>query len=81
MPKETMMTGKYHAKLVTMAVGIITDTDAGLGMLVKVYDPDKKIILDKVYGSRGKFAFTTHKPGNHKMCFRIALREIFFNHI
>ena len=36
MPKETMMTGKYHAKLVTMAVGIITDTDAGLGVLVKV---------------------------------------------
>jgi len=68
MPKETLMTGKYHAKLVTVAAGIITDTPPGLGMLVKVIGPDGKVMLDKVYGSRGKFAFTTHKPGNHKMC-------------
>ena len=53
-----------------LATGIITDTPPGLGMLVKVIGPDGKVMLDKVYGSRGKFAFTTHKPGNHKMCLR-----------
>jgi hypothetical protein len=72
MPKETMMTGKYHAKFLTEmgGTGIITDTAAGLGVLVKITDPGNKILMEKVYGSRGKFAFTTHKPGNHKMCLR-----------
>ena len=75
MPKETMMTGKYHAKIVSMQAGIITDTPAGLGVLIKITDPDNKVIVEKTYGSRGKFAFTTSQPGNHKMCLRKSYKK------
>lgn len=70
LPKETMMTGKYKAHLITNLAGtqVTMDTQAGLGMLVKVSDSNNKIILNRTYGSRGKFAFTTHTPGLHKMC-------------
>ena len=49
---------------------MVTDTTPGLGMHVKVSDPEGKVIMDKNYGSKGKFAFTTHTPGSHKMCIR-----------
>jgi len=68
MPKETMMTAKYHAKMVHVGAGIITTTNAGLGMKVKVTDPNGKLVMDRMYGHKGQFTFTTHSPGNHKMC-------------
>ena len=53
MPKETMMTAKYHAKMVHTKAGIITTTNAGLGMKVKVTDPEGKLIMDRMYGHKG----------------------------
>ena len=53
MPKDTMMTGKYHAKMVHVQAGIITTTASGLGMKVKVTDPEGKLIMDRMYGHKG----------------------------
>ena len=53
MPKDTMMTGKYHAKMVHVSAGIITTTASGLGMKVKVTDPEGKLIMDRMYGHKG----------------------------
>jgi hypothetical protein len=79
MPKETMMTANYHAMMLSnfkgMDTDILQDTTAGLGVQIKITDPDNKIILERTYGSRGKFAFTTHKPGNHKMCLRTVIYQ------
>ena len=58
MPKETMMTAKYHAKMVHTKAGIITTTNAGLGMKVKVTDPEGKLIMDRMYGHKGIVFFT-----------------------
>ena len=48
-----MMTGKYHAKMVHVQAGIITTTASGLGMKVKVTDPEGKLIMDRMYGHKG----------------------------
>ena len=47
------MTGKYHAKMVHVQAGIITTTASGLGMKVKVTDPEGKLIMDRMYGHKG----------------------------
>ena len=47
------MTAKYHAKMVHTKAGIITTTNAGLGMKVKVTDPEGKLIMDRMYGHKG----------------------------
>ena len=49
-----MMTAKYHAKMVHVGAGIITTTNAGLGMKVKVTDPNGKLVMDRMYGHKGK---------------------------
>jgi len=53
MPKDTMMTGKYHAKMVHVSAGIVTTTQTGLGMKVKVTDPNGKMVMDRMYGHKG----------------------------
>ena len=54
--KETMMTAKYETKMVHVTAGIITTTNAGLGMKVKVTDPDGKLLMDRMYGHKGMFS-------------------------
>ncbi|CAG5105782.1 Oidioi.mRNA.OKI2018_I69.chr1.g2449.t1.cds [Oikopleura dioica] len=68
MPGDTLMTAQYHAMLVTPTIGIITDTKVGQSMMVKVTNPDGKTILERTYGSKGRFAFTTQQAGSYMMC-------------
>ena len=70
MPKETMMTAKYHAKMVHTKAGIITTTNAGLGMKVKVTDPEGKLIMDRMYGHKG-IVFFSHTL---KICLTLMLK-------
>ena len=71
MPSDTLMTASYHAMLVTPTIGIITDTKVGQSMMVKVTNPDGKTIMERTYGSKGRFAFTTHQAGSYMMCLRL----------
>jgi len=70
MPSDTLMTASYHAMLVTPTIGIITDTKVGQSMMVKVTNPDGKTIMERTYGSKGRFAFTTQQAGSYLMCLR-----------
>ena len=40
-----------------------------MGMHVEVQDPDEKTLLSKTYGAEGAFTFTSHTPGEQKICF------------
>ena len=39
-----------------------------IGMHVDIKDPDNKVLLSKYYTNEGQFVFTTHTPGEHKIC-------------
>lgn len=59
----------------------------GLGMHVDVRDSMDKVVLSRVYGSKALLKFTTHWPGDHRIClqtnstawFEGALLRVHFN--
>ena len=67
-PVETMITGKYRTQLWDPAKNDYLPSSPGIGMHVEVTDPDKGVVLSKFYASEGRFAFTSHTPGEHSIC-------------
>ncbi|XP_028271740.1 transmembrane emp24 domain-containing protein 9-like [Parambassis ranga] len=67
-PDETMIIGNYRMQLYDKRREEYTPATQGLGMFVEVKDPDYKVILSRQYGSEGRFTFTSHTPGVHRLC-------------
>jgi len=67
-PDETMITGKYRTQLFDESTNDYLPASPGIGMHVEVMDPDRKTVLSKFYASEGRFAFTSHTPGEHQIC-------------
>jgi len=68
LPEDTQMTGKYLVQLFDKATKEWKETAPGFGMHVDVSDPRDKAVLSRAYGSQGRFTFTSHHPGEHKIC-------------
>lgn len=69
LPEDTMVTGKYKAELLDKRTNKYLESPPGMGMHVEVQDPDDRVLLSKTYGSEGAFTFTSHTPGEQKICF------------
>lgn len=67
-PNETMVTCKYRTQLYDDTTSEYMPASPGIGMHVEVGDPEQKVILSKFYSSEGRFAFTSHTPGEHVIC-------------
>jgi len=67
-PEETMVTAKYRIQLYDEGAQEYMPSSPGIGMHVEVADPDKKLVLSKFYASEGRFTFTSHLPGEHRVC-------------
>jgi len=67
-PEDTMVTGKYKAQLYDPNTKSYQDSPSGMGMFVEVNDPNREIVLSRVYGSTGKFTFKSTHPGEHSIC-------------
>ncbi|XP_065827665.1 transmembrane emp24 domain-containing protein 4-like [Oscarella lobularis] len=67
-PDETMVVGKYKIQAYDDRIGDYLPSSPGIGMHVEVKDPADKIVLSKFYAAEGRFAFTSHSPGEHTIC-------------
>ncbi|KAJ1069032.1 hypothetical protein K5549_000343 [Capra hircus] len=67
-PDETMVIGNYRTQLYDKQREEYQPATPGLGMFVEVKDPEDKVILARQYGSEGRFTFTSHTPGEHRIC-------------
>jgi len=68
-PTESQFTWKYSVQMYDELSERFIATSAGFGMHVTVLQKnDDYPILDKNYGSIGKFVYTTRKNGPHKVC-------------
>merc|ERR1712243_163142 len=67
-PNETMVTCKYRTQLYDDTSGEYMPASPGIGMHVEVKGPEKEVVLSKFYASEGRFAFTSHLPGEHYIC-------------
>ncbi|XP_017887412.1 transmembrane emp24 domain-containing protein eca [Ceratina calcarata] len=67
-PDETTVLVNYKVELYDPRTGGFAPSTPGMGMHVKVQDPDDKMILSRVYSSEGRFSFTSHTPGEHIIC-------------
>jgi len=68
-PDETMVTGKYRTQLYDEMESLFMPASPGIGMHVEVTGPEKNVVLSKFYAAEGRFAFTSHNPGEHYICF------------
>lgn len=66
-PDETMISGKYKVELYDDKTEQFIQKQ-NIGMHVDIKDPDNKVLLSKYYTNEGQFVFTTHTPGEHKIC-------------
>ncbi|KAF4531435.1 hypothetical protein B566_EDAN004204 [Ephemera danica] len=74
-PDETQVIGNYKVELYDPRTGGFMPSNEGIGMHVEVKDPDDKTILSRVYKSEGRFMFTSHSPGEHRVHLDIQVGE------
>jgi len=67
LPDQTMVTGTYKVQYYDGNTQTYSD-HPNIGMHVEISDPEKKIILSKLYTAEGKFTFTSNLPGEHIIC-------------
>jgi len=67
LPDQTMVTGTYKVQYYDGNTKTYSD-HPNIGMHVEISDPEKKIILSKLYTAEGKFTFTRNLPGEHIIC-------------
>merc|ERR1712146_779905 len=48
--------------------GSFMETSPGFGIHVTVADPNDDTVMSKDYEAKGRFAFTSHDPGEHTIC-------------
>jgi len=68
LPDDTQMIGKYLVQVFDKTSKEWKQSAPGFGMHVEVHDPRNKAVLSRAYGSQGRFTFTSHLPGEHKIC-------------
>jgi len=68
LPDDTQMIGKYLVQVFDKAQRTWKESAPGFGMHVEVHDPKEKQVLSRAYGSQGRFTFTSHLPGEHRIC-------------
>jgi len=68
LPDDTQMIGKYLVQVYDKEARTWKESAPGFGMHVEVNDPRDKQVLSRAYGSQGRFTFTSHLPGEHRIC-------------
>lgn len=67
-PLDTTVAGNYRIELYDPRTKGFMPSNPGIGMHVEVTDPNAQIVMSRVYSDKGKFAFTSHDPGEHVIC-------------
>merc|ERR1711924_208682 len=67
-PDETMVQGQYKTLRHNPDGSYESAASRGVGMHVRVRDPSDNVIMSKDYEAEGRFAFSTHEPGEHQIC-------------
>jgi len=68
LPDDTQMIGKYLVQVFDKNEKTWKESAPGFGMHVEVHDPSEKQVMSRAYGSTGRFTFTSHAPGEHRIC-------------
>ncbi|KAM4807620.1 transmembrane emp24 domain-containing protein 11-like [Rhinophrynus dorsalis] len=68
LPSDILATGRYKVQKWDFHQHDFLPSAPGIGMVVTVTAPNGEILLSKLYGPDGKFTFTTHTPGEHRIC-------------
>ncbi|XP_070819324.1 transmembrane emp24 domain-containing protein 9-like [Chaetodon trifascialis] len=67
-PDDTMLIGNFQTHLYDEQRADNLPASRDLGMFVEARDPDDKLALSQLFGSKGTFRFTTRKAGRHQIC-------------
>ncbi|XP_043653534.1 transmembrane emp24 domain-containing protein eca-like [Drosophila teissieri] len=67
-PDETDVLVHYAFEVEDSSSGGFMPAPPGLGMHVEVRDSMDKVVLSRVYKSEALLKFTTHWPGDHRIC-------------
>ncbi|KMZ02230.1 uncharacterized protein Dsimw501_GD20000, isoform D [Drosophila simulans] len=86
-PDDMDVLVQYAIEVEDPSTGGFMPASPGLGMHVDVRDSMDKVVLSRVYMSKGLLKFTTHWPGDHRIClqsnstawFEGALLRVHFN--
>ena len=62
--------GTYKTQAFDEGRNVFLDSVTGIGVDVRVTDPEDEPFLSKFYQAQGSFSFTSHKPGAHRICLR-----------
>ncbi|EDW96234.2 uncharacterized protein Dyak_GE25008 [Drosophila yakuba] len=67
-PDETDVLVHYAFEVEDSSSGGFMPAPPGLGIHVEVRDSTNKVVLSRVYKSEARLKFTTHWPGDHRIC-------------
>ncbi|ODM98917.1 Transmembrane emp24 domain-containing protein 4 [Orchesella cincta] len=67
-PDDTLVIGMFRVEPWHVGLGKFSNDTYGQGLKVNIEDPQWRPVLSKVFGADGRFAFTSHTPGAHRIC-------------
>lgn len=64
-PESTIILGHYICELRNLSSNKIKASPPGTCVHIQTFDPNRKLILSKIYGGKGSFSFLAHISGEH----------------
>merc|ERR1712023_580043 len=65
-PKDTLVLAKW---LATPSDRIHPESAASIGINLKITDPEQYTFFDQTFGKESRYAFTSARGGEYKLCF------------